>query len=171
MRSLSITGHWNVSLPSGVSPWNSIFGLGRRSKYNMKTDYHIEPELLLTIPNCVIFKTLLSTSSASQPGMLNQKLLKASALNGCSHRLQVGSLSGPHWLQLTFWQVGISIYYFLTLTNSVIASACLHWCVTDEWLGQQSICNTPPLLLFKMSTSGKFSSCLPLSPSIPTFYK
>ena len=33
-RSLSITGHWNVSLPSGVSPWNSIFGPGRRSKYN-----------------------------------------------------------------------------------------------------------------------------------------
>ena len=24
-RSLSITGHWNVSLPSGASPWNSIF--------------------------------------------------------------------------------------------------------------------------------------------------
>ena len=34
-RSLSITGHWNVSLPSGVSPWNRIFGPGRRSKYNM----------------------------------------------------------------------------------------------------------------------------------------
>ena len=33
-RSLSITGHWNVSLPSGVSPWNSIFGPGRGSKYN-----------------------------------------------------------------------------------------------------------------------------------------
>ena len=32
-RSLSITGHWNVSLPSGASPWNSIFGPGRRSKY------------------------------------------------------------------------------------------------------------------------------------------
>ena len=26
MRSLSITGHWNVSRPSGASPWNSIFG-------------------------------------------------------------------------------------------------------------------------------------------------
>ena len=25
MRSLSITGHWNVSLPSSASPWNSIF--------------------------------------------------------------------------------------------------------------------------------------------------
>ena len=37
MRSLSITGHWDVSLPSGVSPWNSIFGPGRRSKYNNKT--------------------------------------------------------------------------------------------------------------------------------------
>ena len=24
-RSLSITGHWNVSLPSGVSPWNGMF--------------------------------------------------------------------------------------------------------------------------------------------------
>ena len=34
MWSLSITGHWNVSLPSGASPWNSIFGPGRRSKYN-----------------------------------------------------------------------------------------------------------------------------------------
>ena len=32
-RSLSITCHWNVSLPSGVSPWNSIFGPGRRSKH------------------------------------------------------------------------------------------------------------------------------------------
>ena len=31
-QSLPITGHWNVSLPSGVSPWNSIFGLGRRVK-------------------------------------------------------------------------------------------------------------------------------------------
>ena len=36
-RSLSITGHWNVSLPSGESPWNSIFGPGRRSKYNTLT--------------------------------------------------------------------------------------------------------------------------------------
>ena len=35
MRSLSITGHWNVSLPSGVSPWNRIFGPGRGSKYNI----------------------------------------------------------------------------------------------------------------------------------------
>ena len=34
MRSLSITGRWNVLLPSGVLPWNSIFGPGRRSKYN-----------------------------------------------------------------------------------------------------------------------------------------
>ena len=33
-RSLPITGRWNVSLPSGVLPWNSIFGPGRRSKYN-----------------------------------------------------------------------------------------------------------------------------------------
>ena len=33
-RSLLISGHWNVSLPSGVSPWNSIFGPGRGSKYN-----------------------------------------------------------------------------------------------------------------------------------------
>ena len=30
---LSITGHWNVSLPSSASPWNSIFGPGRRSKH------------------------------------------------------------------------------------------------------------------------------------------
>ena len=34
MRSLSITDHWNVSLPSGGSPWNSIFGPGRGSKHN-----------------------------------------------------------------------------------------------------------------------------------------
>ena len=33
-RSLPITGHWNVSLPFGVLPWNSILGPGRRSKYN-----------------------------------------------------------------------------------------------------------------------------------------
>ena len=32
-RSLSSTGHWNVSLPSVASPWNSIFGPGRRSKH------------------------------------------------------------------------------------------------------------------------------------------
>ena len=32
-----ITGHWNVSLPSGASPWNSIFGPGRRSKYYIST--------------------------------------------------------------------------------------------------------------------------------------
>ena len=41
MRSLSITGHWNVSLPSGVSPWNSIFGPGRGSKYNNNTDNNV----------------------------------------------------------------------------------------------------------------------------------
>ena len=34
MPSLSINGYWNVLLPSGASPWNSIFGPGRRSKYN-----------------------------------------------------------------------------------------------------------------------------------------
>ena len=29
--------HWNVSLPSGASPWNSIFwGPGRRSKHNIR---------------------------------------------------------------------------------------------------------------------------------------
>ena len=31
-RSLPITGHWNVSLPSGVLPRNSIFRPGRRVK-------------------------------------------------------------------------------------------------------------------------------------------
>ena len=31
-RSLPISGHSNVSLPSGVSPWNSIFRPGRRVK-------------------------------------------------------------------------------------------------------------------------------------------
>ena len=32
-RSLSITGHWNVSLPSGASPWNCIFwGAGSKFK-------------------------------------------------------------------------------------------------------------------------------------------
>ena len=25
-RSLSITGHWNVSLPTGASLWNGVFG-------------------------------------------------------------------------------------------------------------------------------------------------
>ncbi len=30
--SLSITGRWNVSLPSGVLPWNSIFRPGRGVK-------------------------------------------------------------------------------------------------------------------------------------------
>ena len=32
--SLSITGHWNVSLPSGASPWNSI-SLGRVEGQNI----------------------------------------------------------------------------------------------------------------------------------------
>ena len=32
-RFFSIIGHWNVSVPSGASPWNSILGPGRRSKY------------------------------------------------------------------------------------------------------------------------------------------
>ena len=27
--------HWNVSLPSGASPWNGIFGRVKRSKYNI----------------------------------------------------------------------------------------------------------------------------------------
>ena len=41
-RSLSITGHWNVSLPSGASLWNGMFGLlegqytTQRSIYNTK---------------------------------------------------------------------------------------------------------------------------------------
>ena len=30
--------HWNVSLPSGASPWNGIFGRVKRSKHNRKTD-------------------------------------------------------------------------------------------------------------------------------------
>ena len=33
-RSLSISGHWNVSLPSGASPWNSMF-LGRIEGQNI----------------------------------------------------------------------------------------------------------------------------------------
>ena len=34
-RFLSITGHWDVSLPSGASLWNGIFWPGRRSIYNI----------------------------------------------------------------------------------------------------------------------------------------
>ena len=37
MRSLSITGYWNVSLPSGVSPWNSMFAWAEGQ--NTTTDY------------------------------------------------------------------------------------------------------------------------------------
>ena len=33
-RFLSITGHWDVSLPSGASLWNGIFWPGGRSKYD-----------------------------------------------------------------------------------------------------------------------------------------
>ena len=32
-----------MSLPSGVSPWNSIFGPGRRSKYNKASGYGTLP--------------------------------------------------------------------------------------------------------------------------------
>ena len=53
-RSLSITGHWNVSLPSGVSPWNSIFGPGRGSKYN------IHPLIIFQNSTCGIFFTFVS---------------------------------------------------------------------------------------------------------------
>ena len=53
-RSLSITGHWNVSLPSGVSPWNSILGLGRRSKYN--TTCQTSSSALLVVSLFLIFK-------------------------------------------------------------------------------------------------------------------
>ena len=38
-RSLSITGHWNVSLPSGASPWNSILG-GRVEGQNITQSPH-----------------------------------------------------------------------------------------------------------------------------------
>ena len=55
-RSLSITGHWNVSLPSSVSPWNSIFGPGRRSKYN------IHPLINFQNSTCGIFFTFVSTT-------------------------------------------------------------------------------------------------------------
>ena len=36
-RFLSITDHWDVSLPSGASLWNGIFWSSRRSKYNKRT--------------------------------------------------------------------------------------------------------------------------------------
>ena len=39
-RFLSITGHWDVSLPSGASLWNGIYCPGRRSKYNK---YYLMP--------------------------------------------------------------------------------------------------------------------------------
>ena len=35
--------HWNVSLPSCASPWNSIFfGTGRRSKHNTCPNHHYQ---------------------------------------------------------------------------------------------------------------------------------
>ena len=43
MRFLSITGHWDVSLPSGASHWNGIFWPGRRSKYNMYIFFWLTP--------------------------------------------------------------------------------------------------------------------------------
>ena len=43
-RSLSITGHWNMSLPSGASPWNSI-SLSRVEGQNIT----IVPKLFLLI--------------------------------------------------------------------------------------------------------------------------
>ena len=58
--------HWNVSLPSGASPWNSIFfGPGRRSKHNM----HISFCNTLTFPikhvtasaylhGCILFREI-----------------------------------------------------------------------------------------------------------------
>ena len=41
---LSITGHWNVSLPFGASPWNSIFGPGQRSKYYTSSHMEVRPD-------------------------------------------------------------------------------------------------------------------------------
>ena len=43
MRFLSITGHWDVSLPSGASLWNGILWPSRRSKYN--SCIHLRPPL------------------------------------------------------------------------------------------------------------------------------
>ena len=42
--------HWNVSLLSGASPWNSIsFGSGRRSKHNSVTNSFPKPTSLKTL--------------------------------------------------------------------------------------------------------------------------
>ena len=48
--------HWNVSLPSGASPWNSIFrvGPGRRSKHNN------HPLIIFQNSTCGIFFMFVS---------------------------------------------------------------------------------------------------------------
>ena len=40
-RSLSITGHWNVSLPSGASPWKGIFGRVKGQNTTFRATSHI----------------------------------------------------------------------------------------------------------------------------------
>ena len=40
-RSLSITGHWNVSISSGASPWNDIFGRVEGQNITLVEDQYI----------------------------------------------------------------------------------------------------------------------------------
>ena len=65
MRSLSITGHWNVSLPSGASLWNGMFGWveGQNTTFVAATTSLLYSKVhnLFIMKNCAIGKYLLSS--------------------------------------------------------------------------------------------------------------
>ena len=46
-RSLSITGHWNVSIPSGASLWNGMFGRAEGQNTTFGDIYRLPFQLLL----------------------------------------------------------------------------------------------------------------------------
>ena len=54
MRFLLITGHWNVSLPSGASPWNGMFGRVK-SQYITRAIW----DLIIVVKICIEPNTLL----------------------------------------------------------------------------------------------------------------
>ena len=92
-RSLSITGHWNVSLPSGVSPRNSIFGPGRRSKYNtlqlliyLYLEIYIALNSLIFVPWTklkVTIKMILSVHASLQGQSVHIGMTKISSSDHC----------------------------------------------------------------------------------------
>ena len=81
------------------------------------------------------------STGVTQSERLNRELWgwcpQRGALSDCKLVLSL-ALTDSNWPN---WQAGICIYYFITLTTSVTASAYLHKCISDWRFSQGSTCN------------------------------